>query len=220
MFGMHIYNDFNSYGIQELIEKLLSFLNDEFKKKEKDEQSLKKMWATSADLVHWLLVEQLGPWMMMDDGDRHEKTVQLIYRSFLTTISEIDRAGQLGNDTFAKDLDYGITWCKDIVAYAKKAKLDLVVTGCYGVKSRLEEIEEEHGNIKALANSKAADRWDWKKNFTAFAKSYGSKGKIGGDEYNILKFSRKERAKHAFDKKDPLAQFSEEELKSGNVMLG
>lgn len=119
----------------------------------------------------------------MDDGDRHEKTVQLIYRSFLTTLSEIDRAGQLGNDTFAKDLglvmslylrwssdleDYDITWCKDIVAYAQKAKLDLVATGCYGVKSSLEKIKEEHGNIKALANSKPADRWDWKKNVRAY----------------------------------------------------
>lgn len=193
MFGMHIFNDFNGYGIQELIENLLSSLDDEFKKKEKDEQSLNKMWATSAGLVHWLLVEQLGPWMIMDDGDRHEKTVQLIYRSFLTTLSEIDRAGQLGNDTFAKDLglvmslylrwssdleDYDITWCKDIVAYAQKAKLDLVATGCYGVKSSLEKIKEEHGNIKALANSKPADRWDWKKNFTAFAKSYGSKARL------------------------------------------
>jgi hypothetical protein len=34
-----------------------------------------------------------------------------------------------------------------------------------------------------------------------------------------MKMSRAERARHAFDKKDPLAQFSEKEIKSGNLAL-
>jgi hypothetical protein len=44
-------------------------------------------------------------------------------------------------------------------------------------------------------------------------------GKLGGEKFNILKFSRKERAEHAFDGKDPLAQFPEKDLREGNVML-
>lgn len=38
--------------------------------------------------------------------------------------------------------------------------------------------------------------------------------------FNILQMSRAERAGHAFDKKDPLAEFSEKDLKAGNLMLG
>lgn len=45
----------------------------------------------------------------------------------------------------------------------------------------------------------------------------GKGGSIGGTKYDITKISRKERAKHAFDNKDPLADNSEKELKEGNL---
>jgi len=44
-------------------------------------------------------------------------------------------------------------------------------------------------------------------------------GKLGGEQYNILKTTRKERAGYAFDKKDPLAQFSDNDLREGNLAL-
>lgn len=37
--------------------------------------------------------------------------------------------------------------------------------------------------------------------------------------HNILTMSRDQRANYAFDKKDPLAQFSAKDLKEGNIML-
>lgn len=43
--------------------------------------------------------------------------------------------------------------------------------------------------------------------------------KLGGEHYNILKMTRAQRASYAFDKKDPLAQFSEEDNKSGNLAI-
>lgn len=42
---------------------------------------------------------------------------------------------------------------------------------------------------------------------------------IGGDEYNIMKWTREERAEAAFDKKDPLADFTDEQIASGNLVL-
>lgn len=41
----------------------------------------------------------------------------------------------------------------------------------------------------------------------------------GGDEYNILRMPRMERAKLAFDKKDPLKDFSDKDLREGNLMI-
>lgn len=35
----------------------------------------------------------------------------------------------------------------------------------------------------------------------------------GGDKYNIIKMSRAERKRHNFERKDPLAHFSDEEIK-------
>lgn len=46
-----------------------------------------------------------------------------------------------------------------------------------------------------------------------------TRGKIGGERYNILKFSRRERAEHSFDGKDPLADVAQKDLRAGNVML-
>lgn len=42
---------------------------------------------------------------------------------------------------------------------------------------------------------------------------------VGGDEFNILRMPRMERAKLAFDKKDPLKDFSDKDLREGNLMV-
>ncbi|KAI1871409.1 uncharacterized protein JN550_004403 [Neoarthrinium moseri] len=239
-FGMYVYNDFNGYGLQELIENLLASLDEELKKKSHDDKSLKHMWAMSAALIHWLLVEQLNPWMGLDDGERVQETVRLIGLSFLATLNEIDKASLLKKDSTIKDLglvmslylqwsnglgDYGIDgeenigWRKDVVAYAKKARVDLEANGCFGIGKVVKLLDEEHDGIEPLPGAAKADRWGWKKTLTAYTKSYGKRGKIGGEQFNIMKMSRKERASHAFDKKDPLAQFSEKDLREGNVAL-
>ena len=42
---------------------------------------------------------------------------------------------------------------------------------------------------------------------------------IGGDRYDLTKWSREERAEHAFDKKDPLAEFTDEQIEAGDFDL-
>lgn len=53
-----------------------------------------------------------------------------------------------------------------------------------------------------------------------YKKQHTAGNKLGGESYNILKMSRKERAGYAFEKKDPLAQFSDKDLREGNLALG
>ncbi|KXJ89127.1 hypothetical protein Micbo1qcDRAFT_165897 [Microdochium bolleyi] len=233
-FNMHVFNDFHGYGIGEVVENVLSTFDNEFKKK-RDDKSLKSMWANIAGLNHWFVEGDIMPWIGSDDGEKVKTTVEIVGKAILTAFNELDLAGHLKADSEIKDIglvvslimhwandmpQYGIDeveWCQDVVAYAKKAGVDLVATGSYSAEKDLESLEEEHGEIAALKGAAKTDRWGWKKGFKKFKDSYGP---IGGDKYNIMKWSRKERAAKAFDKKDPLAKFSDAEIASGDLMLG
>jgi len=43
---------------------------------------------------------------------------------------------------------------------------------------------------------------------------------IGGYSYDITKMGREQRAKHAFDKVDPLKDIPDKDLKEGNIIIG
>ncbi|KAK9780694.1 hypothetical protein SCAR479_01880 [Seiridium cardinale] len=243
MFGMYIYNDFYGYGVLECIQNALMgrrqllAIDNEFKKKSSD-RSVEQMWALSAALIHWIVAEN-GPWIGADDGEQVKATANLIGRAFLSTLNELDLAGLLQADGPIKDLglviaiclywshdldDYGIEetknfkWRKEVIAYAKKAKVDFKEAGLFRTDSDVKTLEEIYGEVAPLSGDAKADRWGWKKAVTAHGKKYGSGGKMGGDKYNILKMSRTERAKYAFDHKDPLAEFSVKDLREGNLM--
>lgn len=42
---------------------------------------------------------------------------------------------------------------------------------------------------------------------------------IGGDQYDITKCTREQRAECAFDKEDPLAKFTDEQIEAGEFEL-
>ena len=105
----------------------------------------------------------------------------LIGLSFVTMLNEIDRADLLKADSRIKDLglvmasyirwsdswkefapgedEDEMDWPEGVVAYAKKAGIDLENVGVYGVKDRLTEI----GTVEPLEGDAKADRWGWKK---------------------------------------------------------
>ncbi|KAI1258102.1 hypothetical protein MGN70_001148 [Eutypa lata] len=234
-FGMYIYNDFNGYGIQELVQNTLIDFDKEFSKKTHNDDRLNEMWCIASSFVHWLLQDELGPWFMMDDGELFTATNEMIDLMFVTVLNELDQANLLKSDSRIKDLglvmacflqwsdiqeefgatgdEGGVDLPKEIIAYAKKAGIDLKNVGLHGIKEKL----EQHGYdaVEPLSGNAKADRWAWKKKFTAFKKDNGI---TAGEKYNILKMSRKERASYAFDKKDPLKSVSEKDLREGNIM--
>lgn len=117
---------------------------------------------------------------MCDDGERVTETIELIGRSFLATLNELDRAKQLTKDSPIQDLglvmslylywgdglgEYGVdegdvNWREQVLTYAKQAEIDLVATGCYGIEEKLETLDDE--DDEEMPRRKA-DRWDWKK---------------------------------------------------------
>jgi hypothetical protein len=119
---------------------------------------------------------------MADDGDRVNMLHGLMGCAAATALELIDREGQLKADFELRDLglvislwlkfgegkeDYGMDeemfeWRSVLIAYADKAGIDLVKTGCGGTK----ELEEKyrHTKLKLDGGKKVkADRWDWAK---------------------------------------------------------
>ncbi|KAK8875011.1 hypothetical protein PGQ11_005525 [Apiospora arundinis] len=241
-FGMYVYNDFQGYGLQEVVERMLVAFDDQFKKKEHDEETINHMWAVAAAAVHWLTTEELGPWIGCDDGERIKDTMECIGAMFLSALNELDRAGDLKPDSRIQDLalvmawylewskdlpDYGfdgdeLNWRPQILAYARKAGIDLATpsSGLFGAAqlvSTLDEEADDDDGVAPLAGEAKPDRWNWKKTYAALKKQAAPH--FGGRKYDITQWSRKERAKHAFNKKDPLADIPEKEIKAGNIGL-
>ncbi|KAK8140164.1 hypothetical protein PG984_000230 [Apiospora sp. TS-2023a] len=237
-FGMYNYNDFNGYGLQEVIERILVAFNDQFKKKQRDEETINHMWAVVAAIVHWLTTEELGPWMGCDDGERIGERIKGIGDMLLTMLNELDRAGELKAESRLKDLplvmawylewskdldgmgfdDDQLDWCPQVVAYAKKGGIDLATSGLFGAGDRVAALEAEEGGggIPALEGQAKVDRWGWKNSFAAM-KRKRVPASFGARDFDITQWTRAERAKHAFNKRDPLAGIPEKEIKAGNI---
>ncbi|KAK8083830.1 hypothetical protein PG996_002611 [Apiospora saccharicola] len=246
-FGMYICSGFNGYGLQEVIERVIAnalnahqlvAFNDQFKKKDRNEETINHMWAVVAAMVHWLTTKELGPWLSCEDGERIGETIKGIGDMLLTMLNELDRAGELKADSRLKDLplvmawylewskdldgmgfdDDQLDWCPHVVAYAKKGGIDLATSGLFGAGDRVAALEqEEGGEIPALEGQTKADRWGWKTSFAAMKMKGGTA--FGARNYDITQWTRAKRAKHAFNKRDPLAGIPEKEIKAGNIGL-
>ncbi|KAI2628795.1 hypothetical protein GGR54DRAFT_636509 [Hypoxylon sp. NC1633] len=229
-YNMYISKHFHGFGMQEMVENMLIAFDKQFSKKKRDKKNVKKTWATVAAMMQWFTEIPLNSWIMMNEKKKLEISVNLVGRALVSVLNELDRTKMLKADSDIKDLglvisfflywlatleEVGIelSYRKEVVAYARKAGLDLKEVGCYGTDERIKALEREFGRIKPFSGSAKPDRWEWKKKFKKFSKDY----KIGGEKYNILKMSRKERASYAFDKKDPLAEFSDKALQDGAV---
>ncbi|KAI1380358.1 hypothetical protein F4677DRAFT_406562 [Hypoxylon crocopeplum] len=232
-FNMFINKHFHGYGMQEMVENMLIAFNREFRKKKRDKKNLKKMWAIVAAIMQWLLEIPLNSWIMLNDKRKLETTVGLIGRALVAALNELDMGKMLKADSDIKDLGLVITfylyWIdslrelnielpfrKEVVAYARKAGIDLKDAGCFGTDEKIAALEKELGKgIRPFHGTPRPDRWEWRKKFKKFSKDH----KIGGEKYNILKMSRRERASYAFDKKDPLADLPDKAIQEGNVRV-
>lgn len=237
-FGMYIYNDFEGYGLLEMVENFIVEYSKEFKKKT---QNFKDMWIPLVAFTHWIKMNQMGPLFMIDDGERLSATLELAGRAFLSMLNALDRAGQLKPDSDLKDLglimglfagiasdfqdaynmEDELDWEAHILKYAKDKNIDVGVSfeGKKLANKSDDGDSDEEGFNEDDTNEwpKAAnDRWSFSKKLKEHKDTYEL---LGGTEYDITKMSRAQRAEHAFDKKDPLADVPLKDLKEGNLML-
>ncbi|KAI9693573.1 MAG: hypothetical protein M1820_009139 [Bogoriella megaspora] len=229
-FDMYTYNDFYGYGLQELFENMFVAFNTEFTKKT---PSLEELWAVVAALGHWVNTQQLAPWTMIGDCHRYRDTIQLAGCAFLSALNRLDLAKKLTADSDFKDIPlvmslyvrfedqfgegfakYDREWSEDVVAYA--ARNGINITGISGiekvVKKKLETINMDH----FIIDKPKKDEWQWKKAFKDFKDDYvgalpfhrchSGKPQLGGEEFNIIKWTSKKRAEFNFEHKDPVPE--------------
>lgn len=156
--------------------------------------------------------------------------------ALLRALAALDFAGHLKPDTefqdvpvvitsflkFTKDFpDYGlentaISWRPHAAAYFKKGQF----ANEKGIFNTEKILESAPGGSEArLAKQSDRDPWGWNKMLRSYKQSYGH-GRtktIGGHKYDITRMPRAERAKYAFDKRDPLADVSDRDLREGNL---
>ncbi|KAH7090730.1 hypothetical protein FB567DRAFT_626667 [Paraphoma chrysanthemicola] len=229
-FGMHIYNDFAGHGLQELMENLIIAFDTSLEKK--DDDALKQIWATISALSLFLNEVEMGPFIGNEDGEKVSALAELMGFTFVRALAALDHAGELKTDTAFLDIpivitsflewsddlpSYGIEgdaldWRSHAAAYFQKVKFD----NEKGIATTAKLIEEaEPSDESDLTKKSGKDPWKWSKRLKEYKSNHGPK--IGGTKYDITKMSRKERASHAFDGKDPLADIPEKELKAGNL---
>ena len=174
-----------------------------------------------------------------ENGEKTEAVIGLVGWALIRGLAALDFADHLNPETdffdipivitslleFSKDLpDYGIegeavSWRPHAVSYFKKGKF-MNHMGTFSTEALLESAKG--GTAAELAKKGDKDPWGWRKLLGAYKKKHGTGrggASIGGTKYDITKMSRKERASYAFDKKDPLADISDKDLKEGNLDL-
>ncbi len=133
-------------------------------------------------LGHWIHDSEFGIVSMIDDGDRCYEFFPLLGFAFITALEAVDTAGQLHEGSDIRDLglvmslfadwrledgladgeDLEISWRETVVAYAKKASIDLEAIRPHAMKPVLEDSKDVQP-VRAAPKSKAADRWGFKK---------------------------------------------------------
>ncbi|KAF2190753.1 hypothetical protein K469DRAFT_697983 [Zopfia rhizophila CBS 207.26] len=229
LFGMYIYNDWCGWGLQELLENLLVAFNKEITKRPY-EQSLHRMWAVISALGIWINQIDMTIWSLNGYAEKTYATVRMVGCTILTALNALDLAGELKSDSKFLDLglvmseflnwadglegigieDEDLKWRRHVVAYFRKAGIH-PSNGVCGTSELLKRYNSRKDTKEAKNN-----RWDWDSEFNKYRKDYGTP-QLGGTHYDITKFTRKERAAYAFDKKDPLANLSQKDIREGNL---
>ncbi|KXT18473.1 hypothetical protein AC579_2240 [Pseudocercospora musae] len=106
-----------------------------------------------------------------------------------------------------------IDWQDALVAYAEKAGVDLLDQGVSGINEVLAKVVGYTDIGKAKV-----ERWKWTELLKGYREDYLTRtsvlrlatDNIGGGHYDITKWDPEQRAKCAFDHKDPLTRVSDE----------
>lgn len=136
------------------------------------------MWILIAVMGHWLNHSSGDPWLLVDDGARSAQSAGVIGSAVLTTLEELDRQGELKPDSKYQDLGLVMAlhlkwtvfpaeipmpevkdWQPHLVAYAKKAGIDLEEQGC----DNLSKTIKQYKNVRTIGGKKTGDRWDFNK---------------------------------------------------------
>jgi hypothetical protein len=191
------------------------------------------VWATISTLGLFLNEVDMGPFVGNENGRKVKALAGFMGYALLTALASLDHAGELKADTTFIDIPFVVTsflqWSSDLpeygidgeavawrphaAAYFKKAKFDTSkgIAGTEKLIAKAKPTAEDK-----LPKSTEKNPWDWAKRLREYKSRHG-KPKRGGTKYDITKMSRTERAGHAFNGKDLLADIPLKVLKEGGL---
>jgi len=236
-FGMYICNDWEGWGLMELMENMINDFDKALKKKK---TSLQPMWGAMSTIIWWLSAIDEGAFINNEDGEKVCHMTEMLGFTLLRALEELSRADELKSGSAFPDIpimitmllewshdlhNYGIKdnaveWRPHAIAYFKKGKFDVSMGTARTARLLQGEEDQEPDDESKLPKKDEKDPWCWAARLKKYKKLRGHGGRIGGTQYDITKMSRRERASHAFDNKDPLADIPIKELKNNNIDLG
>ncbi|KAG9935043.1 hypothetical protein KCV05_g2376, partial [Aureobasidium melanogenum] len=227
-FGMYVYNDFAGYGYQEVVENNVAEVNGWWIVEEPSYpwhgiDDGERSWLTYSLLAFMFLT---GLNRIDQDGelkpDSKYKDLSLVMSLWVRAANDMGPDvedpfddGKGGDSDLGDWAGFSLLWFRYLLALAKEAGIPIK-----GVTDFDDKVDEWTSQIegKVRLPPKKADRFGWKTKFQKYTKQYGRGGKIGGGHFKITKWTRQKRAKHAFDKKDPLGDEEIKALKNGMVL--
>ncbi|KAK7177380.1 hypothetical protein PSPO01_16573 [Paraphaeosphaeria sporulosa] len=187
VFSMYVSNDFTGYGMQEVVENQLTGINTLMAKRQFPADELAVgLWVRLSAFAHWTQSQELGPWIMMDDGERWEDTVAMIGIATLATLNSLDRAKLLKKHSPIKDLDLVLAllgdficdcldqittvpylssntregcWPYKIVSYAKANNIK--IEGVHGIEGKFVQRFDNEDKANYWKRKECVDRWGW-----------------------------------------------------------
>ncbi|GAM43413.1 hypothetical protein TCE0_050r18205 [Talaromyces pinophilus] len=242
MFDMYVYNDFESYGVMEVVENLVTDWIEAGR-----EKNWKEQWVIVEAVAMMLAGDSLDPLQMCEDATRVQALFSLVIRMVLMTISNLEHMGLLKPEPEIKSLGFimalyivnfdawrqvlfdeptGRKFDPDLfdaylLAYAQK--YDVPLKGPPKLDEAIKDIDTE--GIK-LPSCELKDPWGWTKALSEYRKAHGynkyiiqmRSKMIGGDRYDITTWSPEERKEHSFDKRDPLGKRELDALREGLIL--
>jgi hypothetical protein len=193
LFGMHIYNDWTGYGMQEVIENQLSAFNNTMNVNKGQEPDAVDLWIKLSVFAHWANGRELQPWMMMDDATKWRETGAMVGLMTLATLNALHRSGLLTKDSPIKDLGLIIalmgnffadcasltgevpilegcdemeTWQYEVVHYAKTAGVE--IKGVHDIEKKFVEEHSSEEEVGAWKTREGVDRWGWKAKVSSY----------------------------------------------------
>jgi hypothetical protein len=186
-FRMYVSNDFTGYGMQEVIENQLTGINTLMAKRRFPADELAVgLWLRLSAFAHWTQSQQLGPWVMMDDGQRWQDTVAMIGVAILATLNALDRTKLLNKHSPVKDLglvlallgDFicdcldqiteipylssntrEVCWPYKIVSYAEANSIK--IKGVHGIEEKFVKRFDNEDKANYWKRKECVDRWGW-----------------------------------------------------------
>ncbi|KAJ4111353.1 hypothetical protein NW768_011931 [Fusarium equiseti] len=209
-FDLHIYNDFNAYGMHELMENIFLQFNSVFKAK----ASYRDFWPEVEGLA-LILLGDIVRYEMCDDPKKCESISEMVGYLTLATIDALKKQGVFKPDSEIKNLGLVlfmlVRWGREQIAYEFSEEC---CSWIYKVIDLAEEADIEltlpnnfdrhYDEIVDKRDKRAKDMSRWNNvNWGTKLKAYGNEHgdgptRIGGQNYDITKMPKAQRDRHSF----------------------